>query len=147
MRGFLPIVAAATCLLLALPAPAQTATTKLKCEFRSEVKIKSLSISTPMPEISFVADKLAIRFDAGEKATFVDEETGAARDVRHVSTQDTDHFIEAPAPGQTAILSVLQPDATGRKIAIWSIHAWGSGNAPNAVYGKPSQRFGSCVVE
>lgn len=142
-----PLFVIASVTLLAGTALAQSAptSTKLQCEFRSEIKIKSLSISAPVPEIGFVTEKLTISFDTTEKASLVNADTGAVREAKHVSTDGTEHFIETPAPGQLSVLSVLRPDATGRKVAIWSLHAWGSSGSAGAQYGKPSQRFGTCV--
>jgi hypothetical protein len=131
-------------LMLTLAAgSAAAAEQRFNCDFRSEVRIKSLSISAPMPEVLFAADKIIVAFDAGDAATITDAEKGAARSVRHVVTNGSEHFLDDSKPGQLTVLSVLQPDATGRRIAIWSTHAWG---AVGADYARPSQRYGNCTA-
>ena len=137
MKSILPPL-----LVLALTSgAAQAAEQRFTCDFRSEVRIKSLSISSPMPEVLFAADKIVVSFDTGDAATITDAEQKSTRSVRHVVTSGSEHFLDDSKPGQLTVLSVLQPDATGRRIAIWSTHAWG---AAGADYARPSQRYGNC---
>ena len=132
MRSILPPL-----LMLALAAAAAgAAEQRFTCDFRSEVRIKSLSVSSPMPEVLFATDKIIVAFDSGDAATITDAEKGAARSVRHVVTSGSEHFLDESKPGQLTVLSVLQPDATGRRIAIWSTHAW---STTGADYARPSQ--------
>ena len=141
MRSILPPLLMLT--LAAASAGVGAAEQRLNCDFRSEVRIKSLSVSSPMPEVLFVTDKIIVAFDTGDAATITDAEKGAARSVRHVVTSGGEHFLDESKPGQLTVLSVLQPDATGRRIAIWSTHAWGTAGAD---YARPSQRYGNCTA-
>ena len=141
MRNILPPLLVLT--LAAASAGVGAAEQRFNCDFRSEVRIKSLSVASPMPEVLFATDKIIVAFDTGDAATITDAEKGAARSVRHVVTSGSEHFLDESKPGQLTVLSVLQPDATGRRIAIWSTHAWGTAGAD---YARPSQRYGNCTA-
>lgn len=139
------VVSAALAVYFSIATP-QSNATQLNCDFRSEIKVKSLSITSPTSEIGFLADRVVVKFDDSDTATFTNQETNRVREVRHVHTNGSDHFIESIGQGQISVLSVLSPDATNKNVAIWSFHAWGSpGGASDTTYGRPSQRLGSCT--